>query len=90
MAKLAGLPEGLLHRANDILTHLEQQAEEQHEKPARSKEAPQQTAEQQTSLFPLEQIDDKQAEVVSQLKKLDLMSKTPMQIMNQVYKWQQR
>lgn len=90
VAKLAGLPEGLLHRANDILTHLEQQAEEQHEKPTRPKETPQQTAEQQTSLFPLEQIDDKQAEVVSQLKKLDLMSKTPMQIMNQVYKWQQK
>lgn len=90
VAKLAGLPDGLLHRANDILTHLEQQAEEQHQKPSTPKEVVPQEAEQQTSLFPLEQIDDKQAEVVSQLKKLDLMSETPMQIMNQVYKWQQK
>lgn len=90
VAKLAGLPEGLLHRANDILTKLEQQADEQHKQPAVPKQEPQQAPERQTSLFPLEQIDDKQAEVVSQLKKLDLMSKTPMQIMNQVYKWQQK
>ncbi|TLQ33314.1 DNA mismatch repair protein MutS [Lentilactobacillus parabuchneri] len=87
VAKLAGLPNGLLHRANDILTQLEQQAADDHQTAQTSQETP---AELQTSLFPLEQIDDKQAEVVSQLKKLDLMSKTPMQIMNQVYKWQQK
>lgn len=90
VAKLAGLPEGLLHRANDILTNLEQQADKEHQTDSAPKQAPQQAAEQQTSLFPLEQIDDKQAEVVSQLKKLDLMGKTPMQVMNQVYKWQQK
>ncbi|WP_375712031.1 DNA mismatch repair protein MutS [Lentilactobacillus buchneri] len=90
VAKLAGLPEGLLHRANDILTNLEQQADKEHQTASAPKQAPQQAAEQQTSLFPLEQIDDKQAEVVSQLKKLDLMGKTPMQVMNQVYKWQQK
>lgn len=90
VAKLAGLPEGLLHRANDILTNLEQQADKEHQTASAPKQAPQQTTEQQTSLFPLEQIDDKQAEVVSQLKKLDLMGKTPMQVMNQVYKWQQK
>lgn len=90
VAKLAGLPEGLLHRANGILTNLEQQADKEHQTDSAPKQAPQQAAEQQTSLFPLEQIDDKQAEVVSQLKKLDLMGKTPMQVMNQVYKWQQK
>ena len=90
VAKLAGLPNGLLHRANDILTQLEQQAADNHQTAQTSQETPERPAELQTSLFPLEQIDDKQAEVVSQLKKLDLMSKTPMQIMNQVYKWQQK
>lgn len=90
VAKLAGLPNGLLHRANDILTQLEQQAADDHQTAQTSQETPERPAELQTSLFPLEQIDDKQAEVVSQLKKLDLMSKTPMQIMNQVYKWQQK
>ena len=90
VAKLAGLPNGLLHRANDILTQLEQQAADDHQTAQTSQEAPEKPSELQTSLFPLEQIDDKQAEVVSQLKKLDLMSKTPMQIMNQVYKWQQK
>lgn len=90
VAKLAGLPNGLLHRANDILTQLEQQAADDHQTDQTSQETPERPAELQTSLFPLEQIDDKQAEVVSQLKKLDLMSKTPMQIMNQVYKWQQK
>ncbi|MEN2345036.1 DNA mismatch repair protein MutS [Lentilactobacillus parabuchneri] len=90
VAKLAGLPNGLLHRANDILTQLEQQAADDYQTAQTSQEAPEKPSELQTSLFPLEQIDDKQAEVVSQLKKLDLMSKTPMQIMNQVYKWQQK
>ena len=90
VAKLAGLPNGLLHRANDILTQLEQQAADDHQTAQTSQEAPEKPSELQTSLFPLEQIDDKQAEVVSQLKKLDLMSKTPMKIMNQVYKWQQK
>jgi DNA mismatch repair protein MutS len=46
--------------------------------------------EEQISLFPMEQVDDNQEEIVAQLKNLDLMSKTPMQIMNQVYKWQQK
>ncbi|MFT8400306.1 MAG: DNA mismatch repair protein MutS [Lentilactobacillus diolivorans] len=99
VAKLAGLPNPLLHRANAILSRLEEQADEKQERKnyqqtaktmAAKAETPQRESEEQISLFPLEQIDDTQADVVSQLKNLDLMSKTPMQIMNQVYKWQQK
>lgn len=101
VAKLAGLPNGLLNRANQILTGLEKK--EAHGKPGNPATQPAEAressksghesaanTEEQISLFPLEKVDDNQAEVVSQLKNLDLMSKTPMQIMNQVYKWQQK
>ncbi|MBV0930024.1 DNA mismatch repair protein MutS [Lentilactobacillus sp. IMAU92037] len=93
VAKLAGLPNNLLSRANDILTKLEQQAEADQKRKGRQPKPthqPKSDTEEQISLFPLETVDDNQAEVVSEIKQLDLMSKTPMQIMNQVYKWQQK
>ncbi len=96
VAKLAGLPNNLLSRANDILTKLEKQAEDdqidrnRHDNHQVQSVTPKAEEEEQISLFPLETVDDNQAEVVSDIKKLDLMSKTPMQIMNQVYKWQQK
>lgn len=95
VAKLAGLPNGVLSRAAHILSGLEKKANQMAEKPTSTSEQPvtkhhKPNQEEQISLFPLEQVDDNQAEVVSQLRNLDLMSKTPMQIMNQVYKWQQK
>lgn len=98
VAKLAGLPNGLLKRANHILTDLEKKddqpdkinatpSKQNHDERVKTKQAGE---EEQISLFPMEQVDDNQEEVVAQLKNLDLMSKTPMQIMNQVYKWQQK
>ncbi len=99
VAKLAGLPNSLLRRADTILTGLEKKAEAgKNQKTANVHESRETTSakpansdkEEQISLFPMEPVDDNQAEVVSQLRNLDLMSKTPMQIMNQVYKWQQK
>jgi DNA mismatch repair protein MutS len=97
VAKLAGLPNNLLKRANDILTRLEKQADEKQAEPKAPRVSQSQpshqteaTQEEQISLFPLETVNDNQVEVVSEIKKLDLMSKTPMQVMNQVYKWQQK
>ena len=93
VAKLAGLPKSLLGRASTILDNLQEDNENEVHGSANAmveniEREPQ--SEEQISLFPLDQIDDKQADVISQLKKLDLMSRTPMEIMNQVYKWQQK
>ncbi|WP_251547204.1 DNA mismatch repair protein MutS [Limosilactobacillus caecicola] len=39
---------------------------------------------------PTQQLPKKQAKLLSQIKDLDLMSMTPMDVMNQVYQWQQK
>lgn len=87
VAKLAGLPDVLLKRADEILASLEKQPVVEQTSASQKSQG---KKEEQTSLFPMQTIDDNQSEVVSEIKKLDLMSKTPMQVMNAVYKWQQK
>lgn len=38
---------------------------------------------------PAKRTDSKEKKIIQQLHKLDLMSMTPMEVMNQIYKWQQ-
>ncbi|WP_268913231.1 DNA mismatch repair protein MutS [Lentilactobacillus sp. SPB1-3] len=97
VAKLAGLPQTLLGRAETILDNLQNNDDQTLDAKAATNEPQVETSinnghaeEEQISLFPMDQVDEKQATVINQIKQLDLMSKTPMEIMNQVYKWQQR
>ncbi|WP_283678721.1 DNA mismatch repair protein MutS [Lentilactobacillus sp. Marseille-Q4993] len=92
VAKLAGLPDKLLTRADKILNELQDKTAEDKVGISSMNAEPEHNneKEEQISLFPLETVDEHQSEVISQLKRLDLMSKTPMEIMNQVYKWQQK
>ncbi|AVL00256.1 DNA mismatch repair protein MutS [Pediococcus inopinatus] len=45
---------------------------------------------EQLALFKTEPVDPENAEVVSQIRNLNLMSMTPMDVMNQLYKWQKK
>ena len=113
VAKLAGLPDDLLTRADTILHQLEGEATSQPaavaESAAPESAAPAPSAESlapetpvlgeepggQLDLFgpvptapkPRAKKDD---QVLKQLRELDLMGMTPMAVMNQVYKWQQK
>lgn len=106
VAKLAGLPDSLLKRADTILTHLEK-TQDQHStvqvttedrtvepEPQPTEPAPQtsdEEADTQLSLFgEPEQKVSKADKVAFQVKSLNLMGMTPMDVMNQVYKWQQQ
>ena len=86
VAKIAGLPEGLLERADAILTKLEGQAQQVplvDETP--QKEVPSQVAEQM-SLF--EEVTENT--VITELKNLDLYNMTPMEVMMAVAELKKR
>lgn len=77
VAKIAGLPEELLKRADAILTKLEGQAQQVPlEDATPKKEAPSQVAEQM-SLFE----EEAENTVITELKNLDLYNMTPMEVM---------
>ncbi|GAY73746.1 DNA mismatch repair protein MutS [Lentilactobacillus kosonis] len=97
VAKLAGLPQPLLGRAETILDSLQSNDKQTYLASSTLEDTQpgivdvdDSVQEEQISLFPMDPVDKKQSAVINQLKQLDLMSKTPMEIMNQVYKWQQR
>ena len=77
VAKLAGLPRELLENASTILNHLE----------AKGAASDNSTFVEQVSLF--EEERESMPEWVHELKGLNLMSMTPMDAMNILYKWQQ-
>lgn len=77
VAKLAGLPTELLKNASTILNHLE----------AKGAANENSTFVEQVSLF--EEEAETMPEWVRELKGLNLMSMTPMDAMNILYKWQQ-
>ena len=77
VAKLAGLPTELLENASTILNHLE----------AKGTASENSTFVEQVSLF--EEERESMPEWVHELKGLNLMSMTPMDAMNILYKWQQ-
>lgn len=101
VAKLAGMPEKLLERADVILKKLESTSETHAETQKTTKTEPIEElsvseGDVQLSLFeePAEKkestkIGRKQSKIVSELEKTDLMSLTPMDVMLMVHKWQQ-
>lgn len=102
VAKLAGLPASLLARADVILGQLEKGTTAAAPTPATPPVAPSsapqlvEEASGQLELFgpapaPAAKPADKKAgQVLAQLKELDLMGLTPMEVMNQVYQWQRK
>ncbi|MER2180830.1 MAG: DNA mismatch repair protein MutS [Desemzia incerta] len=103
VAKLAGLPEELLEKAATILKQLEQQkpvVQEMAESVAentpkiqstalKTKETPvESTAEQQISLFSLEEPQEK--EVIQLLKNINLLTLTPLEAINELNRLQQK
>ncbi|WP_290122981.1 hypothetical protein [Lentilactobacillus senioris] len=96
VAKLAGLPSSLLDRADTILTELESEPTKTisaNVTPTPTEQitpAPIDVKDQQMSLFAEQSLDENDEQVLHALRHLDLMGKTPMQVMNQVYRWQQK
>lgn len=111
VAKLAGMPSSLLKRADDILTHLEQQHADDQPAEAATSNAAAVKGKQNTSpdkqpsldvltekngqleLFAPEKgqkLSRQDRRIIGQLKDLDLMSMTPMEVMTQVYDWQRK
>ncbi|UTC11800.1 DNA mismatch repair protein MutS [Latilactobacillus curvatus] len=87
VAKLAGMPTPLLNRADVILDQLEDKP-----KAAVAPAAePVEEVDEQISLFEPEvapQADPKAAKVLAAVKQFDLMSATPLDALNMLYKWQ--
>jgi Mismatch repair ATPase (MutS family) len=101
VAKLAGLPNEVLTRADTILSSLEDTAPKEikvettntPEPDTEKVSEPETEPESQLSLFPeLEtkpkKLNKGQQKVVSELQKKDLMSVTPIDAINLLYKWQ--
>ena len=102
VAKLAGMPDSLLQRADVILKRLENDSKKvtHHE----ADEEPQVTpvikedkssasqVDEQLSLFQPEtvKLDSQENELLEDIKTTNLMSLTPLEIMNKVFEWQQR
>lgn len=88
VAKIAGLPEDLLQRADSILTNLESGAAQLHltpevdSEPVATESEVSEPVVEQLSLFAE---DSSNQEVIEALKKVDLMNLTPMQAMNVIY-----
>lgn len=80
VAKLAGLPDDLLSRADDILNKLENQ-EDSNSESDKSNEI-----KNQIDLFNID-YNEKNQNILNEIEKLDLMTLTPMDLMNKVYNW---
>lgn len=110
VAKLAGMPEDLLKRADQILSSLEKKdvklptipaSIEQQSEASKVKEKTVHPATQPLLVDPNGQVelfgtpapkakDPAAAKIIKQLKNLNLMGMTPMDVMNQIYQWQQK
>ncbi|PWF99637.1 DNA mismatch repair protein MutS [Levilactobacillus bambusae] len=114
VAKLAGMPDKLLNRADVILKQLEnsddqqkiaaepnqrealpvdqvETAEVKGEPEAAEQGSSMPQSDEQLSLFnDAEVVNPKAQRIIEDLKTLNLMALTPMDVMNQVYKWQQK
>ena len=113
VAKLAGMPEPLLKRADNILKSLEgKQVKlpnvegDQSSKPVQEHELAKQTVSEpqqptqpvvesngQLELFATpkrHKMSSTDQQIIKQLKELNLMGMTPMGVMNQLYRWQQK
>lgn len=101
VAKLAGMPDKLLKRASVILEKLEAKDQAHSDgvetpvskaTPVESEQTPT-MIEEQMALFetPTKPVKSSpKEEVANQLEQLNLMDMTPMEVMNQLYKWQKK
>ena len=100
VAKLAGMPDKLLKRADSILNKLESEndftvestesyTEEKHTEEKNENETSE-IQEEQLSLFQPEAVslDSNQSKILKEIKNANLMGMTPMDVMNIVFKWQ--
>ena len=79
VAKIAGLPEDLLKRADTILTQLESQGQ-------KNPSIQRNTVNEQMSLF-----DEKEENpILAELAEVDVYNMTPMQAMNLLLEWKQK
>lgn len=107
VAKLAGMPEELLGRADKILKRLEIQNKDTDqalvEQEIKAEKQPQKVSkkhstqshkssevDEQLALFQTAPSDTQGEEVLAQIRNSNLMSMTPMDVMNQLYKWQKK
>ena len=103
VAKLAGMPDSLLQRADVILKRLENDSkkvthhEETNEGPQvtpviKEDESSASQVDEQLSLFQPEtvKLDSQENELLEDIKTTNLMSLTPLEVMNKVFEWQQR
>ncbi|KIS03196.1 DNA mismatch repair protein MutS [Paucilactobacillus wasatchensis] len=94
VAKLAGMPESLLKRADKILGQLEQKDVQlpagNYTEQTSEIEHHMTKEDQQLALFNTVQLDPKYEQIIDQLKQLNLMAMTPMDVMNQLYEWQKK
>ena len=103
VAKLAGMPDSLLQRADVILKRLENDSkkvthhEETNEGPQvppviKENESSASQVDEQLSLFQPEtvKLDSQENELLEDIKTTNLMSLTPLEVMNKVFEWQQR
>ncbi|MDV7719243.1 DNA mismatch repair protein MutS [Pediococcus ethanolidurans] len=107
VAKLAGMPEELLGRADKILKRLEIQNKDTDqalvEQEIKAEKQPQKVSkkhstqshkssevDEQLALFQTAPSDTQSEEVLAQIRNSNLMSMTPMDVMNQLYKWQKK
>ncbi|KRM06492.1 DNA mismatch repair protein MutS [Liquorilactobacillus ghanensis DSM 18630] len=94
VARLAGMPESLLQRADVLLKKLEKTAKKPAAKETalKSGETTNKTAEQQLSLFVPETVapvKHQQQRVIDELSQTELISLTPLAALNLLSKWQQ-
>jgi len=78
VARLAGLPRTVIHRAEEILKELERGSYRAPARPRRVAEV------RQLPLFP------EASPIVEELKKLDVESMTPLEALNKLYELQQK
>lgn len=106
VAKLAGMPNDLLDRADVILSKLESQevtqlqdkiieaksVNEEEIQTNTKKNKEQNNDDSQLSLFTPEivQVNNKDDKLIKEIKELDLIEMTPLDVMNVVYKWQKQ
>jgi len=85
VARLAGVPEEVIIRANEILENLEKGELDEVGMPkiARGKKADIQERTGQLTLFP-----DDEDYIISELRKLDVSSITPLEALNRISQWQ--
>ncbi len=83
VAQLAGLPRAVLHRADDVLTELENHTDEKAERSARRRRREKAPAEQLPLL-------GQTSPVVDEILAMDVSSMTPLQAITKLYELQQK